>query len=81
MQSVQRSRVTPEPGRMSHPNRVFLSAEWRDLAMLNYEVNPALLEPRVPPGKVLDDLGIERYCCRRMLLSHVEIVDTLRRYQ
>jgi DNA-directed RNA polymerase subunit N len=29
----------------------------------------------------LDDLGIERYCCRRMLLSHVEIVDTLRRYQ
>jgi DNA-directed RNA polymerase subunit N len=33
------------------------------------------------PGIVLDDLGIERYCCRRMLLSHVEIVDTLRRYQ
>ena len=34
-----------------------------------------------PPGKVLDDLGIDKYCCRRMLLSHVEIVDTLRRYQ
>lgn len=34
-----------------------------------------------PPGKVLDDLGIERYCCRRMLLSHVEMVDILRRYQ
>lgn len=34
-----------------------------------------------PPGIVLDDLGIDRYCCRRMLLSHVEIVDTLRRYQ
>jgi DNA-directed RNA polymerase subunit N len=29
----------------------------------------------------LDDLGIEKYCCRRMLLSHVEIVETLRRYQ
>ncbi|HNR59399.1 MAG TPA: DNA-directed RNA polymerase subunit N, partial [Methanothrix sp.] len=34
-----------------------------------------------PPGKVMDDLGIESYCCRRMLLTHVEIVDVLRRYQ
>jgi len=25
------------------------------------------------PGKVLDELGIKRYCCRRMFLSHVEI--------
>jgi len=30
-----------------------------------------------PAGKVLDDLGIKRYCCRRMLLSHVEIIDDL----
>jgi DNA-directed RNA polymerase subunit N len=28
-----------------------------------------------PPKDVLDDLGVERYCCRRMLLSHVELVD------
>jgi DNA-directed RNA polymerase subunit N len=34
-----------------------------------------------PPGDVLDDLGIDSYCCRRMLLAHVEIVETLRRYQ
>lgn len=27
------------------------------------------------PGKVLDDLGVKRYCCRRMFLSHVEIAD------
>ena len=26
-------------------------------------------------GRVLDDLGVTRYCCRRMLLSHVEIID------
>ena len=26
-------------------------------------------------GDILDDLGVERYCCRRMLLSHVELVD------
>ncbi len=30
---------------------------------------------------VLDDLGITRYCCRRMLLSHVELVDVLSPYQ
>jgi len=40
---------------MSKPGeRVFLSAEWRDLVMLNYEVDPALLKSRVPPGTELD---------------------------
>jgi len=28
-------------------------------------------------GKVLDDLGVTRYCCRRMLMSHVEIIDEI----
>jgi uncharacterized protein len=34
--------------------RVFLSAEWRDLVMLNYEVEPAILRPYVPRGVDLD---------------------------
>lgn len=32
-------------------------------------------------GDILDDLGIERYCCRRMLLTHVELIDVLAPYQ
>ncbi|MBC7100464.1 DNA-directed RNA polymerase subunit N [Methanothermobacter tenebrarum] len=24
------------------------------------------------PKEVLDDLGLKRYCCRRMLISHVD---------
>ncbi len=28
-------------------------------------------------GKVLDSLDVTRYCCRRMLLSHVEIIDEI----
>jgi len=28
-------------------------------------------------GDVLDSLGIERYCCRRMMLSHVQISEDL----
>jgi DNA-directed RNA polymerase subunit N len=31
-------------------------------------------------GKVLDDLKLKRYCCRRMLLSNVELVDDIIRY-
>ena len=31
-------------------------------------------------GKILDDLGVERYCCRRMLISHVDIIDELLKY-
>lgn len=30
-----------------------------------------------PPKEVLDDLGVDKYCCRRMLLSHVELVDEI----
>jgi uncharacterized protein YqjF (DUF2071 family) len=40
-----------------HPSEnkgVFLSAEWRDLVMLNYEVSPRLLQPYVPRGTELD---------------------------
>ncbi|MCX6801715.1 MAG: DNA-directed RNA polymerase subunit N [Candidatus Diapherotrites archaeon] len=28
----------------------------------------------------LDELGIKRYCCRRMLLSHVDLMDEIMRY-
>ena len=27
------------------------------------------------PRKVLDDLGLSRYCCRRMILSNAELID------
>ncbi len=33
-----------------------------------------------PPRDVLDDLGVERYCCRRMLLSHVELIDEVLKF-
>lgn len=26
--------------------------------------------------EVLDDLGLERYCCRSVFLGHVELMDT-----
>jgi DNA-directed RNA polymerase subunit N len=32
------------------------------------------------PGKVLDDLGVTRYCCRRMFLSHVDLINEIIMY-
>ncbi|MEW5759387.1 MAG: DNA-directed RNA polymerase subunit N [Candidatus Thermoplasmatota archaeon] len=32
------------------------------------------------PKAVLDSLGVERYCCRRMLITHVELIDEVMRY-
>ncbi|MEM2906426.1 MAG: DNA-directed RNA polymerase subunit N [Candidatus Bathyarchaeia archaeon] len=32
-------------------------------------------------GKVLDSLGVKRYCCRASLLSHVEALDEVLKYQ
>ena len=29
------------------------------------------------PKEILDDVGVERYCCRRMLLSHVDLIDDI----
>lgn len=34
--------------------RPFLTAEWRHLVLLSYDVDPTLLAPRVPPGTTLD---------------------------
>lgn len=27
------------------------------------------------PQQVLDDLGLTRYCCRRMIVAHADLVD------
>jgi len=35
-------------------SRVFLTAEWRNLVLLNYEVEPGLLRPFLPRGTELD---------------------------
>jgi uncharacterized protein len=38
----------------NNPSNIFLTAEWRYLAMLNYEIDPAMLVPFVPAGTELD---------------------------
>lgn len=42
---------------MIGPRSPFLTAEWRHLAMLNFEVDPTLVRPFIPAGTELDDFG------------------------
>src|SRR3984957_20250475 len=46
---------------MSSTRTVFLTAEWRDLVMLNYEVDLRLLDKYVPSGTVLDSFQGKTY--------------------
>ena len=31
--------------------------------------------------KVLDELGLERYCCRAMFLGHIDLIDIASKYK
>ncbi len=33
------------------------------------------------PKKVMDELGLKRYCCRALFISHVDLIDTVARFK
>ncbi|HEU97525.1 MAG: DNA-directed RNA polymerase subunit N [Fervidicoccaceae archaeon] len=33
------------------------------------------------PEKVLDELGVTRYCCRRTLISHIDLIDQVIKFK
>ncbi len=66
--------------RTSQAKQVFLSAEWRDLVMLNYQVDPGLLRRYVPPATSLDSFQGKTYIslvgfrfCRTRLLGYLPV--------
>ncbi|KAF9305500.1 DNA-directed RNA polymerase subunit 10-like protein [Mortierella antarctica] len=40
----------------------------------------ALLQSEYSEGDALDALGLKRYCCRRMVLTHVDLIEKLLHY-
>jgi len=33
------------------------------------------------PNKILDELGIKRYCCRSLFLTHVDMIDNITKFK
>jgi DNA-directed RNA polymerase I, II, and III subunit RPABC5 len=40
-------------------------------------VNIEELENKTIEGKILDKMGLNKYCCRRMMLAHVDMCDKI----
>lgn len=43
----------------------------------NRFVDIETLENKTVEGKILDSMKLNRYCCRRMLLSHVDLCEKI----
>lgn len=39
------------------------------------------LEKGEDKKKVLDELGLERYCCRAVFMGHVDLIDTVAQFK
>jgi DNA-directed RNA polymerase subunit N len=38
-------------------------------------------QPKETPKQILDSLGVERYCCRRMIIAHVDLLKDAAPYE
>ncbi len=45
-----------------------------------YEAYLRYLEDKMTPADALDKLLLKRYCCRRMILTHQELIDKMLTY-
>ena len=45
-----------------------------------YEEYTRRVQAGEEPDKVLDSVNLNRYCCRRMFLTHVETIDEIMPY-
>lgn len=64
----------------------FLCPSWDFLARFQvignkWESYMQLLQADYKEGEALEALELHRYCCRRMFLTHVELIDKLLQFQ
>ena len=46
----------------------------------SYEAFVERRENGEDPAEIMNDLGIERYCCRKIFVSHLDLIDELLPY-
>jgi len=46
-----------------------------------YEVFKKHVKAGKDPKKVLDELGVERYCCRAVFLGHVDLIKKVAQFK
>jgi len=39
------------------------------------------IEKGKPKKKVLDELGLERYCCRGLFIGHIDLLETIAQFK
>ncbi len=57
-----------------------IALEERDIENMDQKyrfVNVETLREKTKEGKVLDELGVKKYCCRRMMLCNVDLMEKL----
>ena len=58
-------------------NRV-IASDFRKFQKKINEIREKRREPTPEEiSNIMDDLGLEKYCCRRMILSHIELIDEI----
>ncbi len=46
-----------------------------------YEKYKELVKKGMDKGKALDEVGLKKYCCRAVFISHVELIDKTAAYR
>jgi DNA-directed RNA polymerase subunit N len=46
----------------------------------SFESYVSRIEMGEKPKEILDSLGIERYCCRKMLIAHADLINDVIHY-
>lgn len=39
-----------------------------------------MISEKILPGEALNKIGLKKICCRRMILSHVDLIDKILKY-
>lgn len=50
------------------------SKDYKDSLILNVNIDEV---KKTPAGEVMDDLGLIRMCCRKTVLSHIELINEI----